>query len=364
MNLYVHVPFCASKCAYCAFYSTPAPSARDVADYLRLLPRELALRAPAARPPAPATLYLGGGTPSLLGPDGLRALFAALPRPAPDAEVTVELNPADVTPALAAALRGCGVTRASVGAQSFSAATLARLGRRHGPEEIRAAVSALRAAGIPRLSLDLIAAVPGEEPDGFADSLRQAVALAPDHVSVYPLSVEPGTPLARAGVAPPDADAALAAVAAAEELLAAAGYERYELSNYARPGAGCRHNLAVWRGEDYVGIGPAAHSREGRVRRANAPDFAAWRNALEAGALPPAAVETVSAEADEAERFVLRVRLARFDGPDPASPAAARRLAALGALERNGLVRALGGGIWSLTPRGREVADAVMAELV
>ena len=363
MNLYVHVPFCASKCAYCAFYSTPAPSARDLSDCLRLLPRELVVRGWRGGA-APSTVYVGGGTPSLLGPDGLRALFSALPRPAPDAEVTVELNPADVTPALAAALRDCGVTRASVGAQSFSAATLARLGRRHGPDEIRSAVSALRAAGIPRLSLDLIAAVPGEPPEDFLSSLRRAVALEPDHVSVYPLSVEPGTPLARAGVAPPEADAALAAVAAAESFLAAAGYGRYELSNYARPGAECRHNLAVWRGEDYVGIGPAAHSREGTVRRANAPDFAAWRDALEENRLPPAAVETLPDGDDEAERFVLRVRLARFAGPDPASPAAARRLAALAGLEKNGLVRALGGGEWSLTPRGREVADAVMAELV
>lgn len=360
-NLYVHVPFCAGKCRYCAFYSEGRSAPADAADYLRLLPRELALRGLAGA--RPDTVYAGGGTPSLLGPDGLRALFAALPRPAPGAEVTVELNPADVTPDLARALRDCGVTRASVGAQSFDPATLAWLGRRHGPDATAAAIRALRAAGIPSLSLDLIAAVPGSPPAALSASLRAAVALAPDHVSVYPLSVEPGTPLARAGVAPPADDAALAAVAAAETFLAGEGYVRYELSNYARPGAECRHNLAVWRGEDYSGAGPAACSREGLSRRANAPDLAAWRGALEAGRLPPAEVETLSPEEDDAERFVLRVRLARWRGPDPATPAGARRAAALAGLERNGLVRALGGGDWTLTPRGREVADAVMAEL-
>lgn len=361
-NLYVHVPFCASKCRYCAFYSAPAPSRADVADFLRLLPRELELRGLAdARPD---TVYVGGGTPSLPGPDGLRALLAALPRPAPGAEVSVELNPADVSPALAAALREGGVTRASVGAQSFDPDTLARLGRRHGPLEIRAAARALRAAGIPRLSLDLIAAVPGEAPGALARSLREAVALGPDHVSVYPLSVEPGTPLARDGVAPPSDEEALAAVAEAESFLASGGYARYELSNYARPGAECRHNLAVWRGEDYAGVGPAACSRVGFVRRANAPDFAAWRAALEAGRLPPARLETLSAADDEAERFATRVRLARWRGPDPATPAGPRRAAALAALRRAGLVRPLGGGDWTLTARGREVADSVMAELV
>ena len=361
MNLYVHVPFCASKCRYCAFYSAPAPSRADVSDWLRLLPRELALRGLAGA--RPDTVYAGGGTPSLLGADGLRALFAALPRPAAGAELSVELNPADVTPDLARALRDCGVSRASLGAQSFDPATLAWLGRRHGPDAVRAAARALRDAGVPSLSLDLIAAIPGEDPAAFARSLREAVALGPDHVSVYPLSVEPGTPLARAGVAPAPDDAALAAVAEAESFLAAEGYARYELSNYARPGAECRHNLAVWRGEDYSGIGPAAHSREGLSRRANAPDFAAWRDALEAGRLPPAAVETLAPGDDEAERFALRVRLARWRGPDPATPAGARRAAALAGLARNGLVRARGGGDWTLTPRGREIADSVMAAL-
>ena len=360
-NLYVHVPFCVSKCRYCAFHSEPGADADDLRAFVRLLPREIALRG--AADVRPATVYLGGGTPSILGPDGLRALLAALPRPADGAEVSVEVNPGDATPDLAAALRAAGATRVSIGAQSFSDRALAWLGRRHSVARVREAFTALRAAGVPSLSLDLIAAIPGASPGEFTASLREAIALGPDHVSVYPLSVEPGTPLARAGVEPPSDDAALAAVAEAEALLAAAGYARYELSNYARPGSECRHNLAVWRGEDYLGAGPAAHSREGLERRANAPSFTAWRAALEAGRLPPAEIARLARGDDESERFVTRVRLARWRGPDPATPAGRRRAAALAALGRNGLVRPLGGGDWTLTARGREVADSVMAEL-
>jgi oxygen-independent coproporphyrinogen-3 oxidase len=360
-NLYVHVPFCVSKCRYCAFHSETGAGADELRAFVRLLPREIALRG--AADARPATVYLGGGTPSILGPGPLRALLDALPRPDDGAEVSVEVNPGDVTPALAAALRAAGATRVSVGAQSFSDRALAWLGRRHSAARVREAFAALRAAGIPSISLDLIAALPGAPPGEFASSLREAVALGPDHVSVYPLSVEPGTPLARAGVAPPPDDEALASVAEAESVLAAAGYARYELSNYARPGSECRHNLAVWRGEDYLGAGPAAHSREGLGRRANAPSFDAWRAALEAGGLPPADVARLDPDDDESERFATRVRLARWRGPDPATPAGRRRAAALDGLARNGLAAPLGGGDWTLTARGREVADAVMAEL-
>ena len=360
-NLYVHVPFCVSKCRYCAFASEAGAGAEDLRDFVRLLPRELALRGVADD--RPATIYLGGGTPSILGPEGLAALLGALPSPAPGAEVSVEVNPGDATPALAATLRAAGVTRVSVGAQSFSDRALAWLGRRHDAARIREAFASFRAAGIPSISLDLIAAIPGAPPGEFTASLREAIALAPDHASVYPLSVEPGTPLARAGVAPPSGEEALAAVDEAEAALAPAGYARYEISNYARPGSECRHNLAVWRGEDYTGVGPAAHSREGFARRANAPSFAAWRAALEAGRLPPAEVEELSPDADDSERFATRVRLARWRGPDPAAPSGRRRLAALAALAREGLAAPLGGGDWTLTARGREVADSVMAEL-
>lgn len=361
MNLYVHVPFCVRKCRYCAFYSEPGLPGDARLGYPALVRRELELRGRVGTPPR--TVYVGGGTPSLLGPDGLRALFNVLPTHGPETETTVELNPGDVTPELAAALRECGVTRASLGAQSFSDETLAWLGRRHDARRVREAFAILRAAGIPRISLDFIAAIPGAPGAHLAESLREAIALGPDHVSVYPLSVEPGTPLAREGVVPLGDDASLAEVAEAEALLGAAGFARYEISNYARPGCECRHNLAVWRGEDYVGLGPAACSREGLVRRANAGTLTAWREALERGELPPADIVRYTPDEDESERFATRVRLSRWQGPDPATERGRARLATLEGLARNGIVRALGGNEWTLTPRGREVADAVMREL-
>lgn len=366
MNVYIHVPFCASKCRYCAFHSQTGATEDDLRAFVRLLPREMELRGFSGAPAD--TVYIGGGTPSLLGPEGVRALlggvFAVCPRPDPGTEVTVEVNPADITSALAAALAGAGVTRVSIGAQSFSDRTLRWLGRRHCSAETRVAAASVRAAGIPRLSLDLIAAVPGEAPEDFAESLREAVALGPDHVSVYPLSVEPGTPLALAGVRPPPDDAALGSVAEAERFLCGRGYARYELSNYALPGAECRHNMAVWLGGDYAGFGPAAHSRVGLERRANAPDFALWRATLEAGRLPPAVVERVTPEADEAERFLTRVRLRRWRLPDPGGTEGIRRAGILRGLEGEGIVRRGDApDEWALTPRGREVADSVMAAL-
>ena len=357
MNLYVHVPFCVSKCRYCAFRSEAGAGADRLRDFVRLLPREIALRGLAdARP---ATVYLGGGTPSILGPEGLSSLLAALPRPVPGAEVSVEVNPADATPALADALRAAGVTRVSVGAQSFSPRALAWLGRRHGPGAVRSAFAAFRAAGIPSLSLDLIAALPGAPPGEYSASLREAVSLEPDHVSVYPLSVEPGTPLRRAGVAPPSAEEALAAVAEAEETLGAAGYVRYELSNYARPGSECRHNLAVWRGEDYIGLGDGAYGRIGLSRTRN------WwgqtpRNPQKHGGQTPS-VETVDEKEDLKERTIFRLRTR--DGLDasrfPEWIPTLDRFVADGLLVKPGE-----GSIYRLTERGAEVCDYILSEIV
>ncbi len=358
MNVYVHVPFCFSKCRYCAFYSDIGRDGQMLADYPRGIARELELRGQhGARP---LTLYIGGGTPSVLGADGLRTLFANLPLPESGAEISVEVNPGDVTPALASAMRESGVTRVSIGAQSFDPATLAFLGRRHTVEETLVAVSTLRHAGFDNLSLDLIAAVPGMPPEAFHESLARTVELRPTHVSVYSLSIEPGTFFHReveAGrLTPLTDDESLDAIAVAESTLCHAGYGRYELSNYALPGFECLHNLAVWRGEDYVGIGPSAASREGLERRTNTPDIAAWQSGL-------AAIEVLSPEDDEQERFVTGLRLAEGQCPDPATPVGKRRLEVFRRLEKLGMLCQLRTGAFTLTARGREVADAVMAEL-
>lgn len=361
-NLYVHVPFCATKCRYCAFYSRTGLDAETVRAYPELVARELVLRG-IGTDWRPQTIYIGGGTPSLLGAEGLIALFAALPKSAEGAEITVELNPGDVTPELAMALRLCGVTRASLGVQSFDEAVLRWLGRRHGVTDIREAHAALRDAGIPQLSFDFIIGEPGFSPAILESSLMEAIELAPEHISVYPLSIEPGTKLAQAGVKPLDDDALLDGIARAEGLLAEAGYLRYELSNYAKDGAFCRHNLAVWRGRDYIGIGPAACSREGLERRANAAHFEVWEEAVLRGELPPAELTRYTQEEDESERFATRVRLAAWELEGVPREKSEQREKALETLRKTGMVAAVSSRAWSLTPRGREVADAVMAEL-
>lgn len=364
MNLYVHIPFCVSKCRYCAFYSNVRTPADILSEYPNLVVHELELRGCCVAPPH--TIYIGGGTPSILGPEGVGALFSLLPTPAQGAEITLEVNPGDVTAELASAMHGCGITRVSIGAQSFDPQTLEFLGRRHTVDETRAAVSTLRHAGFVNISLDLIAAIPGMPSDSFHESLKQAIALQPTHVSVYPLSIEADTCFQReveAGrMAPPTDEESLESLAGAESTLCHGGYQRYEISNYALPGYECRHNLAVWRGEDYVGIGPAAASREGLERRMNTPDFAAWRRALVAGCLPPAEVETLSDQDDDRERFVTRLRLAEGQCPDSATPTGQRRLEIFRMLEKLGMLRQLQTGSYALTARGLEVADAVMAE--
>lgn len=366
MHLYVHIPFCVSKCRYCAFYSVTGIGRDVISGYPRLLPRELMLRGYAGGKVMLDTLYLGGGTPSLLGSEGVWALFSALPPVVASAEVTMEVNPGDVTPALASAMRRCGVTRVSLGAQSFDNATLAFLGRRHTAEETDAAVSTLRHAGFTEIAIDLIAAIPGTSPQAFRASLEHAVALGPRHISVYPLSLEAGTCFSREVAAgrltPPTDDESLDSVAVAESMLCQAGYGRYEISNYAWPGFECRHNLAVWRGEDYIGIGPAASSREGLNRRTNLPDLNAWMQSIDSGVLPPASLDVLSAEEDDRERFTTGLRLAAGQCPDSATDIGRERLAIFCRLEKLGLMARLYTGSYALTPRGREVADAIMAE--
>ena len=404
VNLYVHVPFCEGKCDYCGFYSVAADAATRAA-YALLPGRELAARLAAGMLPyglALRTLYLGGGTPGVLGAAGLRTLADGL-RQAADlrqvAEWTVELNPASTTPGLAEALAALGGNRVSLGAQCFDDQVLRAIGRRHCAADIDAAVRAVHAAGIANVGLDLIAALPGMSPAAWKVSIERALALEVAHLSVYALSLEPGTPLARrvaAGAAMPDAETQLAALAAAEKQLIAAGFARYEISNYARPGRECRHNVACWSGEDYLGLGPAAASRVGRRRWTNRPDVAAYaagfndrnggpaaprsgmparRSALATRDAPQKRgkekIETLDAMADVTERFVFGLRLGAGVDPEVFArrwPAAQVRLGewrdTLAVLAAQGVVESGATGTWRLTARGREVADAVIRELV
>jgi oxygen-independent coproporphyrinogen-3 oxidase len=264
--LYIHWPFCLAKCPYCDFNShvrEHLPQKR----FREALRAELAWEAGRLGPRPLASVFFGGGTPSLMEPETVVALLedaARLFPPLPDVEITLEANPTSVELARLAAFRAAGVNRLSLGVQSLDAEALARLGRRHSPVEAVAALEAARAT-FPRLSFDLIYARPGQTLPAWRNELQAALALAADHLSLYQLTIEPGTAyetLHRRGVIVlPDEETAAALYEATAEEAARFGLCAYEISNYALPGAESRHNLAYWRYHDYAGIGPGAHSR-------------------------------------------------------------------------------------------------------
>ena len=275
-NLYIHVPFCAGKCDYCAFYSEPVPDDRSVRLWLDRVLRQLDENAPLLR--HAGTVYFGGGTPSLLPDDVLLRLFDAVRRVVPEAvEVSIEANPFTVTPEKAAVLTSFA-NRVSLGVQSFDPGLRTAVGRRShsgpGPEE---AVGNLRAAGLRNLGLDLMYGLPGETPDLWRRDLERALELGPEHVSAYSVTPEPGTPFAaRVAGLPEDDEATETMWELAGEVLGASGLPRYEISNYARPGFESRHNSNVWHGQTYLGLGPAACSFDGADRWTQVSDLRRW----------------------------------------------------------------------------------------
>lgn len=363
MRLYVHVPYCVSKCAYCGFYSEAAVPSPDFAGNLL---SELSLRIGVPESGI-ESVYIGGGTPSVLGPDaflraarGICDFFGAAPP-----EFSVEVNPADVTERLAAAFAEAGVTRVSLGAQSFLSSELSFLGRRHSPDETVSAVEKFRSAGIENVGLDLIAGVPGFGGEMFMLSVSRALSLSPAHLSVYVLSIEKGSKFGRMGIVPPPDDEVMDQMIAASSAAERAGLVRYEISNFARPGCECNYNVAVWRGEDYAGIGPSAFSRLGRLRRRNLPDVKSWSSACRRGLPPPCEEEIVSSVEDWRERRSTSVRLLRegFVPPENASPAVLRNLERSGLIRRRADAQDDASRAYVLTMRGAEVADAVAEEL-
>ncbi len=286
-HVYVHVPFCARRCSYCDF-SIAVRRHVPVDEYLDALAIELERRVP--EPLEVETLYIGGGTPSLLGGDGVarlvELLFARMSL-APAAEVTLEANPDDVTLRSARAWRDAGVNRISLGAQTFDPRVLTWMHRSHRSWQVEAAVARLRGEGISRLSLDLIFALPAELGRRWESDLRRALALDPGHLSLYGLTVEPATPLARwiqrgeTHEAPEERYEE--EFLFADALLTAAGYDHYEVSNYARPQERSRHNSAYWLRTAYLGLGPSAHSFDGHVRRWNISAYADWAQRARTG---------------------------------------------------------------------------------
>jgi oxygen-independent coproporphyrinogen-3 oxidase len=291
VHLYIHVPFCARRCSYCDFAIAVR---RDVPSdtFVDLILREWAARRdePESGRNVLDTVYLGGGTPSRLAPAAVARLLSGLQadRPlAPDAEVTIEANPDDVTEEGAAAWRAAGVNRVSLGVQSFDPAVLAWMHRTHSAAQASAAVAVLRRAGIDNLSLDLIFGLPAALGRDWTQDLAAALVLAPDHLSLYGLTVEPHTPLGRwtdrGEVTPVDEDRYAAEFLAAHSAVSAAGMEHYEVSNAARPGRRARHNSAYWRRAPFLGLGPSAHSGWGCYRRWNLREWTAYQRAAGAG---------------------------------------------------------------------------------
>ena len=316
-HLYIHVPFCARRCSYCDF-SIAVRREVPVAEFVGAVERELELRAPGRDRWNVDTLYLGGGTPSRLGGEGVARLIDALARraqPASGAEVTLEANPEDVTPDSARSWRAAGVNRVSLGAQSFHDGVLDWMHRVHDAAAIGRAVDHLRAAGIDDLSLDLIFALPEALERDWEQDLERALALAPDHVSLYGLTIEPQTPLgrwhARGETTEAPEERYEREFLAAHRVLGEAGFEHYEVSNYARAGRASRHNSAYWTGVAYDALGPSAHGYDGAERYWNVAPYAEWLSELQESRVPEGGRERLDEGARDAERVYLGLRTSR-----------------------------------------------------
>jgi putative oxygen-independent coproporphyrinogen III oxidase len=375
-GVYLHVPFCRVRCGYCDFNTYTSEELRGArrSDYAGQAIREVAMAqgilTAAGLPARPAsTVFFGGGTPTLLPVTNLAAMLYAVRDTwglEPGAEITTESNPDSVDRDDIIALRDAGFTRISFGMQSAVPHVLATLERTHNPDRIPLVVQWAKEAGL-QVSLDLIYGTPGESLDEWRVSLESALAQHPDHISAYALIVEDGTKLARqisrGDVAQPNDDLQADMYELADRVLADAGYEWYEVSNFAsRAAAQSRHNLAYWQGHDWWGIGPGAHSHVGGVRWWNAKHPAAYAERIAAGVSPAVGRETLSDETRRVENVLLRSRISDGLPIDVLAPAERTRVAELIA---DGLVdpaRALGGSV-VLTLRGRLLADVVVRRL-
>ena len=361
-HLYVHLPFCAHRCGYCDFVTVVGRAGQHRA-YVDALLRELELeqRVLALRL---ETVFLGGGTPTFTALPELVRLLEALPTAE---EVTVEANPETVTPELARSLRAAGVTRVSLGAQTFRPELLQVLERVAGPDDVRRAVHHLRDVGFDNISLDLVYGIPGQSPSDLAADLDDALALEPEHLSCYELEAKPGTRFTHAW----GEELALQADAMEDYFervvatLTAAGYRWYETANFCRVDGArdlrARHNLAYWLGRDYLGVGIGAVSTIEKERRRNTPRLGRYLEALAAGRTPERELETLDHDVRARERVMLGLRL---DEPLPLAglrhaldPAGLARVERLGLAERSDETLAL-------TERGRFLGGAVTVELL
>jgi oxygen-independent coproporphyrinogen-3 oxidase len=371
LGFYLHVPFCVQRCHYCSFNTAPL-EAGQMDPYLSALHGELDLLGGLswAGDVTLATVFLGGGTPSLLEPDALGAVLDHLRagwRLAPDAEITVECNPESVTRERLARYRAAGVTRVSLGVQALDDDVLKTLGRLHDARGARAAFDAAREAGCDDVSVDLMYGLPGLAVEAWAAGVERVLDWGPDHVSAYALTLDGGSPWGAGGVDNlPEEDAVVAQYWTLVRAAAARGFEHYEVSNYARPGHRARHNLGYWRAAEYLAAGPGACGFIGDIRFGNIKPLSRWRAAIGAGTLPVETAERLTPRQRLAERLILGLRTS--DGVPAA--ALAERAAGDATLARRieDWQRAghlvLEGGCLRLTESGFLVSDALFVDLL
>ena len=375
ISIYIHIPFCVRKCAYCDFTSFPGRMAQ-METYLSAVCREMRAQAAFFGRREVSTVFIGGGTPTLMTGaqvqhlmDGLRACFDL----APDAEITMEGNPGTVTAEHLAAYRAAGVNRLSLGVQSMDDALLAAIGRIHTAAQAREAVQLARAAGFTNINLDLMLGLPGQSAAQWERTLAEAIALSPEHLSCYSLIVEEGTPLSaqleRGECAPlPDEDALCRMDEITEQLTVQAGFARYEVSNYARPGRECRHNIVYWACRPYLGLGCAAHSDMDGRRFYNPDDWAGYLRLAQSGSAVRAQEGENTPQDRMFERMMMGLRMVqgvdcvRFFRdfgvrPEEVWPEALSRSLGAGLMERRG-------DFLRLTGRGMQVMNSVLVELL
>jgi len=374
-GIYVHWPFCASKCPYCDFNSHVRLKGIDEPRFLKAFAAEIAHYAALTPGRKVSSIFFGGGTPSLMKPETVGGILEAIAggwAMEPGCEITLEANPTSVEATRFKGYRAAGVNRVSLGVQSLYDPELQFLGRMHNAAEARAAIK-VAAENFERYSFDLIYARPGQTPEAWKAELQEALALGPDHLSLYQLTIEEGTrffDLAEAGkLTIPDAEAARRLYDLTQEVCGAAGLPSYEISNHARPGQECRHNLLYWRYGEYVGVGPGAHGRvvtaEGRIANANEKLPERWLERVEQAGHGAEALETLSAE-NQADEFLL-MGLRLKEGIDPkrfeilrGRPLDPSRIADL---KGYGFIEEDADGRMRVTAEGFPVLDAVVADL-
>lgn len=374
-GVYVHWPFCAAKCPYCDFNSHVRHQPPDQVRFAAAFAREIETLAERAPGRTVNSIFLGGGTPSLMQPATVGAILDAVASHwpvAPDVEVTMEANPSSVEAERFRGYRAAGVNRLSLGVQALNDADLKFLGRLHDVAQALAAIEIARAT-FPRLSFDLIYARPGQTPAMWQAELKQALTLAADHLSLYQLTIEPGTPffaLHEAGrLTVPDPDAAADLYGVTQAVCDAAGLPAYEISNHAVPGAECRHNLVYWRYGEYAGVGPGAHGRlrqaDGRHALATERAPEVWLEKVESWGDGLTVDDVLTSEEEGDEMLIMGLRLAEGIDLDRYCRLAGRVLdpARLNDLLANGMVERTGGGYLRATRAGFYVLDAVVADL-